>query len=424
MLGRPLSLVSVFIIALTLLGSAPAAAQSGARWTDSDLAAYSEFVLTGKVISTDPGWDYAIETIYTYVTIEVDEVLKGWIPEQRIVLKQLGGLLGEMGLAIGGQAVFSSGEEVLLFLETRPRDGSLYTTALWEGKWSIRRGEAARGELALRTESAADLDPLDAEFEETVDVRPLLPFLEELRRWAGEESRRAPRGLRSFSPPEAPLPSGEGEAALAIAGSGDGRISPEFSFLDGRWMEVDLGQAITVRIHKKGEKGVSDKGFDEAVAAADIWSSAGSRLRLETEPKARFGRRKGCGTRLRTDGRILMVFRDPCDDMADDGGTLATGGFWYTCATVKVIKGVPFCEIVSGFLVTNSDSKELQPYLYNDACFQEIITHELGHSIGLGHTNKKRAMMYGGLDDDCLTASSPRQLKPDDRKGLKAIYPK
>lgn len=424
MLGRPLSLVSVLIIALTLFGGAPAAAQSGAQWTDPDLTAYSDFVLTGKVISTDPGWDYAIETIYTYVTIEVDEVLKGWIPEQRIVLKQLGGLVGEMGLAIGGQAAFSPGEEVLLFLETRPRDGSLYTTALWEGKWSIRRGESELGELALRTESAADLDLADARFAGTVDVRSLLPFLEELRRWAGEESRRAPEGLRMFSPPEAPLASGSTETATAAAEMGNARISPEYSFLDGRWMEVDLGQSIPIRIHKKGEKGVSDKGFDEAVAAADIWSNAGSRLRLETEPKARFGRRKGCGTRLRTDGRILMVFRDPCDEMADGGGTLATGGFWYTCATIKVVKGVPFCEIVSGFLVTNSDSKELQPYLYNDVCFQEIITHELGHSLGLDHTSKKRAMMYGKLDNACLTASSARGLKPDDRKGLKAIYPK
>ena len=32
--------------------------------------------------------------------------------------------------------------------------------------------------------------------------------------------------------------------------------------------------------------------------------------------------------------------------------------------------------------------------------------------------------MYGKLDNACLTASSARGLKPDDRKGLKAIYPK
>jgi len=416
---KPFSLVSVSIVALTLFGSAPtAAAQTGAQWTDPDLTAFSDFVLTGAVVSIK------IETIYTYVTIEVDEVLKGWIPERRIVLKQLGGQVGEMGLAIGGQATFSAGEEVLLFLETRPRDGSLYTTALWEGRWSIRRGDSERGELALRAESAADLDAEDAVLGETIDLRPLRPFLEELRRWAGDESRRAPEGLRMFSPPEAPLLSGAGEPATAVAGVGNARIAPEYSFMEGRWMEVDLGQAIPVRVHKKGEKGVSDKGFDEAVAAADIWSNAGSRLRLEAEAKASFGRRKGCSTRVRTDGRILMVFRDPCDEMADGGATLATGGFWYTCSTVKVIKGVPFCGILSGFLVTNSDAKALQPYLWNDVCFQEIITHELGHSLGLGHTSKKRSMMYGELDEGCLTAGSARGLRADDRKGLKAIYPK
>jgi len=74
---KPFSLVSVSIVALTLFGSAPtAAAQTGAQWTDPDLTAFSDFVLTGAVVSINAGWDYAIETIYTYVTIEVDEVLK------------------------------------------------------------------------------------------------------------------------------------------------------------------------------------------------------------------------------------------------------------------------------------------------------------------------------------------------------------
>ena len=424
MSSKLLSFIAVSIVAFTLLAGAPAMAQSGSQWSDPELAAYSDFVLTGKVVGIEAGWDYAIETIYTYVTIEVDEVVKGWIPEDRIVLKQLGGQMDEIGLAVGGQAAFSAGEEVLLFLETRPRDGSLYTTALWEGKWSIRRDDPERGELALRAESAASLDLVGPEFAKVGDVRPLLPFLEELRRWAGAESRRAPAGSRLFSPPEAPLLSDAGQPAATFAELGSARIAPEYSFMGGRWMEVDLGQAIPMRVHKKGEKGVSDKGFDEAVAAADIWSGAGSRLILAAEPKASFGRKRGCTSKVRTDGDILMVFRDPCDEMADGGATLAVGGYWYTCSTAKVINGVEFCKNLSGFLVTNSDSKELQEYLWNDVCFQEIITHELGHTIGLGHTSKKRSMMYGELGEDCLTASSARGLRPDDRKGLKKIYPK
>ena len=59
------------------------------------------------------------------------DVLKGWIPE-RIVLRQLGGTVDDLGLFVGGQARFTVGETALVFLEVRPRDDSLYTTALWE----------------------------------------------------------------------------------------------------------------------------------------------------------------------------------------------------------------------------------------------------------------------------------------------------
>ena len=59
---------------------------------------------------------------------------------KRIVPKQLGGTGGALAVGAFGQAGFTPGERVMLFLEVRPRDGTLYTTALGEGKWRIERG--------------------------------------------------------------------------------------------------------------------------------------------------------------------------------------------------------------------------------------------------------------------------------------------
>jgi hypothetical protein len=94
------------------------------------------------------GWDGG--TIYTYVTIEVSSVLKGVISERQIVLKQAGGMVGDIGLEVSGQSRFAMGEEVLVFAEVRPRDFTLYTTALWQGKWTIGVDGATGRRFAAR----------------------------------------------------------------------------------------------------------------------------------------------------------------------------------------------------------------------------------------------------------------------------------
>ncbi len=107
------------------------------KWSDEQLVGFSELVLSGRVVRTAPAYDPDVPFLYTYVTLEVDQVLKGYVSEQQVVLKQLGGTLGGVTNYVGGQPRFGVGETVLVFLEVRPRDRSLYTTALWQGKWSV-----------------------------------------------------------------------------------------------------------------------------------------------------------------------------------------------------------------------------------------------------------------------------------------------
>jgi hypothetical protein len=75
------------VAALLLLGTAPAAvASSGPRWSPEQLTDLSAAIVTGQVAAVATGTD-AQGGIYTYVTIDVSEVLKGSIAGAQLVLK-------------------------------------------------------------------------------------------------------------------------------------------------------------------------------------------------------------------------------------------------------------------------------------------------------------------------------------------------
>src|SRR5262245_62736834 len=62
--------------------------------------------------------------------------LKGQISSKRIVLKELGGVVGDHGTLFYGVPTFAVGEEVLVYLDTR-EDGSLRVHQMFLGKFSI-----------------------------------------------------------------------------------------------------------------------------------------------------------------------------------------------------------------------------------------------------------------------------------------------
>src|SRR5262245_60370302 len=131
-----------------LASSRPAHADAP-TWNDAQLVGFSDVIVRGRTTRVAAGRDDLAGPIYTYVSIQVREVLKGSIDDTQVTIKQLGGRVGERELYIGGQPSFAVGEEVLLFLEVRPRDRTMTTTAGWQGKFTIVRD--ASGDAARRT---------------------------------------------------------------------------------------------------------------------------------------------------------------------------------------------------------------------------------------------------------------------------------
>jgi hypothetical protein len=86
------------------------------EFTNEDLAVESDIILQGKVMSTWTEFGDNGRYIYTYGTVAVDKVVKGYIDGNQYTIKIPGGTIGSSMMIVHGTAEFSVGDELLLFL--------------------------------------------------------------------------------------------------------------------------------------------------------------------------------------------------------------------------------------------------------------------------------------------------------------------
>jgi len=410
----------VAIIAVILSSPSPAWAQ-GPRHDDPSLARVSDVIVTGRVVGIGSARDPQVGFIYTYVTIAVGDLIKGSGIGDELVIKQLGGEVGGIGMVVYDQATFRLDEEVLLFLIERPRDGTLQTSALWQGKWTISRNGSLGDAFAVRAPFGA-MDRTAAGVPRRDDLRPLEPFLAELRSWS--DAREPVAGSeRSVVTHPLEMP--------AVGASNAADLKPTYSFLGpARWNQPDSLLPVYVDIQAGGEPGLDGGGFSELTNARNLWNGAGSSLVLANGQTVLSGATKtqACSSANNsTSGRLTIYFEDPCDEIANDL-TLAVGGFFYSTIGGVTVNGMHFDRITSGYLI-NSDESGVQGALDRSRCFQDVQTHEMGHAIGLGHSTVPGSIMRGTLDDACYSVTSPTEaaitggLGPDDRDAINFIYP-
>jgi hypothetical protein len=142
------------------LGAATCAASVVERMSVEDLSRGADAIVSGRVVAVSSAWNEAHTKIYTFSTVEVTESLKGE-PARRIVVKELGGAVGDIGMEASGVARFALGEEVLVFLRRDP-DGAYRTRGLAQGKMRLVR-ETATGR------AYADRDLSGLTFAETLE---------------------------------------------------------------------------------------------------------------------------------------------------------------------------------------------------------------------------------------------------------------
>jgi hypothetical protein len=376
---------------------------------DDDLIVSSRVIVTGTVMSTTSAWDDTGSAVWTYVEVLTDRVLKGNVSQKRIVLKQLGGSVGESGLRVFGQASFSLGERVLLYLNSGP-DGTLHAAHNFIGKFSIKQTASDGREFVERSADSSEVEILAQSGDAKVtNSAPLDEYIGKIQNTLQTEAHRVAQFDKAQSslpllmvPPE--------YARKREQGSG---LVPEFVLMAGgvRWMEADQGQAISYYVNPSASP-VAGGAAAEIGRAMTAWTNqSGAFIRLQQA-----GQTASCG--ISVNGINSISFGD-CLNQLDPPvgctGVVALTAISYT-QEPKVVAGVSFNRLIEADTVFN---KGMDCFLATSSNLAEVACHELGHSIGLAHPPDSSAIMWAVAHGNGRDAT----LGADDKAGVLAIYP-
>ncbi len=385
---------------------------------DTELAQQASDIVIGRITKMKSAWDKNHQQIFTKITLSVDEVLKGNISKRRLTVTQMGGVVGDVQSWVDGNAEFTVGEKVLLFL-SRTQNNSLRVLHLYQGKFSIFTDTDSSLEMAYREAHPEGVHVLRghhahsqrsavaaSEMATTDADNGFLP-LADLKK----------RIQHTLSHPDSPLPS-----PTPYSSSPSSRVPPTsvrqeapFTLLGSpaaRWFEPDSGAAVPMRVNSTN----SPTGATSAVQSAlNVWGSvSGSSFRFQN-----VGSTTEVG--FRGDGTNAISFGDPLnqiDPPAGCSGVLAIGGYFRSGSITTTINGQTYYKIVEGDLVFANGWNGCGFY-ESPANIAEVTTHELGHVIGMGHSADSDATMFAYAHFDGRGAA----IRADDIAGLRSIYP-
>lgn len=371
--------------------------------TDAQLVALSDRIVHGRVLDVRSEWAPGRRTIYTVARIAVLEDLTG-LTDPVIEVRELGGSIDGVQMWVPGAPVFVPGTELVLALE---RVGARWRTVAMEFS-TFHVSPAPGGDLTL-TRHTLESNVIGAPAVESPSR-----LLSQLRALAA--------GIKRVQPVR---PGGE----RFVAEAGDPVSAPFTLLADMRWRQADTDTVISWRRNPSAPSpmtggGNVDTQIQTAVAA---WTTpASSRISLTFGGQLNIGAdAPDCGDTFLGGG--LITFEDPFNEIS--GSTIAIGG---GCSTLQnhMVNGHSFAEMTHGFVLFNN-AAELSPGIREPQNFLRVLTHEIGHGIGLGHTCDNSAIpctvpMQSNLmfPSCCSTATpTPPAIGPDDLAGIVFIYP-
>ncbi|HSE37078.1 MAG TPA: putative Ig domain-containing protein, partial [Blastocatellia bacterium] len=189
---------------------------------------------------------------------------------------------------------------------------------------------------------------------------------------------------------------------------------PQFKLLypvkSVRWFQPDSNQPIVFLVNPDGAP--NPQVVEDVGAAMNAWSNVeGSSLRVVNG-----GASNVCSSQ-RTANAITF---NNCDGRfapsAECSRIIALGGLRWTRELTRQVNGQSYVTAEYGFVSFN-------PYSacsFDNHCdLQEVATHELGHALGLGHSQHPESTMFSAAHFEGRCAS----ITEDDAQGIAFLYP-
>jgi hypothetical protein len=403
----------------------PAAATSYVMVSDEALVDDAPLAVVARVTSVDRSV-VVKDLLVTEYTLDVEEALKGDAPQGPLKVRVPGGKLpGGIGYKIFGAPRFQQGQRALLFLEPDGRGGFRPAHFLLGAFHEVPAGERS---VAFRRLEEANEVRMSSGGVETAPGRDRLRDFDSFVRWvAARAAGSRPEVDYLIADPEGRLRQIAGKYTL-------------FEDSDGsnlRWFEFDTTDDVEWKANQAGQQGVPGGGFAELQAALQAWNNDPS-----TPIDYHYGGKTTVTASIGSislpnefDGQNTIVFNDPKGILpsfsCSSGGVLAAGGPWYGFET-ELFRGIPYYPILGADIVTNSGiSCFFSGSNTASKAAQELFGHELGHTLGLGHScgddgpdpncNDQvfdDALMRAFIHDDGRGA----RLNNDDRAAIKELY--
>jgi hypothetical protein len=102
-----------------------------------ELSKGADVILTGKVSKQTSNWNEDKTRIFTKATVQVDEYIKGNSSGSTVMVRYLGGEVGEIGETYSHMPRFKDNEEVLVFLKKDENNNDYRVFNGEEGKISV-----------------------------------------------------------------------------------------------------------------------------------------------------------------------------------------------------------------------------------------------------------------------------------------------